>query len=67
MNVFSRILSGLPSFDKNNLQNTKNKTANVVNLVSKLAKELFRPYLGSGNFDRLKITTKVLNIEQQVP
>ena len=40
---------------------------NAVKPVSKLANEHFRFYIGSGTFDLLKITERVIKIEQGVP
>ena len=52
---------------QNNLKSAKIRTANAVNPVLKPVNERFCLYLGSGTFDRLKITSKVLKIEQQKP
>ena len=42
----------------------KNITENAVKQVLKPANERFRPYLGNGTFDRLKINSKVPKIER---
>ena len=52
---------------QNNLQSDKNKTANAVKPILKLANECFRQYLGNITLNRLKITSKVLKIEQRMP
>ena len=49
---------------QNSLQSTKNLIANAVKPVSNPANEHFGMYLSSDTFDRLKITSKVLKIEQ---
>ena len=65
MNVFALILAMVVSIDSNNLQSAKNRIANDVKLVLKRANEHFCPYLGSGSFDRLKITLKVQKLENK--
>ena len=67
MNVFTRILAVVTSIDKNNLQSSKNWTTNAVKPVWKQANERLRPYVGTGTFDWLKITSKVQKMEQQMP
>ena len=51
---------------QNNLQSAKNRTANAVKHVSKLANDRFRMFLRRGTFERLKITSKELKIEEQM-
>ena len=54
-------------FTKTNLESTKNRTANAIKPLSKLANERFRLYLGNGIFDRHKITSNMQKMEQLMP
>ena len=45
---------------QNNPQSAKSRTENAVKLVSKQVNERFCTYHGSGSFDRLKISSKLL-------
>ena len=64
LNSFARNLSTVHPIDTKKPQSYKNKTANAVKLVSKQANERFRSYIGNGTSNRLKISSKVLNMEQ---
>ena len=49
---------------QNDIQSAKIRTVNAVTPVLKPENERFRPILGNGSFDRLKITFKVLKKTQ---
>ena len=51
---------------QNNLQSAKNKTASDVKRVSKPLDEHFCQYLGNDSFEQLKVTSKVLKIEELI-